>query len=92
MTLTFNEAAEIIREKGTNRSSFLRGQVDKYTWVGLGSSYVMSDLLAAFLFAQIEAREQIMATRRRIWNAYREGLEGLGARTGRSDTIRTRGM
>ncbi|HZJ16328.1 MAG TPA: dTDP-4-amino-4,6-dideoxygalactose transaminase [Chthoniobacteraceae bacterium] len=71
----FNEAAEIIREKGTNRSSFFRGQVDKYTWVGLGSSYVMSDLLAAFLFAQIEAREQIMATRRRIWNAYREGLE-----------------
>jgi len=78
----FNEAAEIIREKGTNRSRFLRGQVDKYTWVGLGSSYVMSDLLAAFLFAQIEAREQIVATRRRIWNAYREGLEGWARELG----------
>ena len=70
----FNDAAEIIREKGTNRSRFFRGQVDKYTWVGLGSSYVMSDLLAAFLFAQLGARDRIMSARGRIWHAYRDGL------------------
>ena len=70
----FNDAAETIREKGTNRSRFFRGQVDKYTWVGLGSSYVISDLLAAFLFAQLEARAQIMAARRRVWETYRAAL------------------
>ena len=70
----FDEGAEIIREKGTNRSRFFRGQVDKYSWVGLGSSYVMSDLLAAFLFAQLEAREQIAAARRRAWLRYSEAL------------------
>jgi dTDP-4-amino-4,6-dideoxygalactose transaminase len=70
----FNEAAEIIREKGTNRTRFFRGQVDKYTWVGLGSSYVMSDLLAAFLYAQLEAREEIAAIRKRIWQRYAEAL------------------
>jgi dTDP-4-amino-4,6-dideoxygalactose transaminase len=52
------ERAEIIREKGTNRSMFFRGQVDKYTWVDVGSSYLMSDVLAAFLFAQLEANLQ----------------------------------
>jgi dTDP-4-amino-4,6-dideoxygalactose transaminase len=77
-----NEAAEVIREKGTNRSRFFRGQVDKYTWVGLGSSYVMSDLLAAFLFAQLEAREQIMAARRNAWNRYRDALEDWAADVG----------
>jgi dTDP-4-amino-4,6-dideoxygalactose transaminase len=64
------ERAEIIREKGTNRSSFLRGQIDKYTWVDVGSSYLPSDILAAILYAQLEAREQVQASRRRIWNYY----------------------
>jgi dTDP-4-amino-4,6-dideoxygalactose transaminase len=68
------ERAEIIREKGTNRNRFFRGQVDKYTWVDLGSSYLPSDVLAAFLFAQLECREQIQAGRRRIWDYYREHL------------------
>src|ERR1700728_1389887 len=61
------ERAEILREKGTNRSRFYRGQVDKYTWVDIGSSYLPSDILAAFLFAQLEKHEQITATRKRIW-------------------------
>jgi dTDP-4-amino-4,6-dideoxygalactose transaminase len=64
------ERAEIIREKGTNRSRFFRGLVDKYTWVDIGSSYLPSDILAAFLFAQLEAREQIQAKRRKIWEFY----------------------
>jgi dTDP-4-amino-4,6-dideoxygalactose transaminase len=66
----FLERAEIIREKGTNRSRFFRGQVDKYTWVDLGSSYLPSDLLAAFLYAQLEHREQIQARRKQIWETY----------------------
>jgi dTDP-4-amino-4,6-dideoxygalactose transaminase len=69
------ERAEIIREKGTNRSRFFRGQVDKYTWVDLGSSYLPSDILAAFLYAQLEAREQIQGKRRRIWEYYHEHLQ-----------------
>jgi dTDP-4-amino-4,6-dideoxygalactose transaminase len=69
------ERAEIIREKGTNRSRFFRGQVDKYTWVDLGSSYLPSDILAAILFAQLEARESIQSNRRRIWNRYQSNLE-----------------
>ncbi len=68
------ERAEIIREKGTNRSRLFRGQVDKYTWVDIGSSYLPSDMLAAFLYAQFEAREQIQNTRRRIWTRYYESL------------------
>lgn len=68
------ERAEIIREKGTNRSRFFRGQVDKYTWVDLGSSYVLSDVLAAFLYAQLETWPAIQARRRRIWEAYAAGL------------------
>jgi dTDP-4-amino-4,6-dideoxygalactose transaminase len=64
------ERAEIIREKGTNRSMFFRGQVDKYTWVDVGSSYVMSDVLAAFLFAQLEVWPSIQARRRQIWERY----------------------
>jgi len=67
--------AEIIREKGTNRSQFFRGQIDKYTWVDLGSSYLLSELLAAFLFAQLEARAQIQAKRRRLWEYYHEHLQ-----------------
>ena len=59
--------AEIIREKGTERSRFFRGQVDKYTWCDLGSSYVLSDMLAAFLVAQLESAERIQAGRRAMW-------------------------
>jgi len=64
------ERAEIIRDKGTNRQSFFRGQVDKYTWVDTGSSFAMSDLLAAFLYAQLGARREIQNRRRRIWDRY----------------------
>jgi dTDP-4-amino-4,6-dideoxygalactose transaminase len=70
------ERAEIIREKGTNRSRLFRGQVDKYTWTDIGSSYLPSDILAAFLYAQLEAREQIQTRRRRIWDYYYEHLRG----------------
>jgi dTDP-4-amino-4,6-dideoxygalactose transaminase len=69
------ERAEIIREKGTNRSRFFRGQVDKYTWVDLGSSYLPSEILAAFLYAQLETRDQIQAQRRRVWEYYYENLQ-----------------
>ncbi len=68
------ERALIIREKGTNRSQFFRGQVDKYSWVDVGSSYLPSDLLAAFLFAQLEARQEIQKKRRRIWESYQRHL------------------
>jgi len=71
----YTERAEIIREKGTNRSRFFRGQVDKYTWVDIGSSYLPSDILAAFLYAQLEAREQIQAKRRRVWDYYHRHLQ-----------------
>ena len=70
------ERALVIREKGTNRSRFFRGEVDKYTWVDLGSSYLPSDLLAAFLYAQLEAREKIQEKRQRVWNRYQESLSG----------------
>ena len=66
----YTERAEIIREKGTNRSRFFRGQVDKYTWVDVGSSYLPSDMLAGFLYAQLEARNHIQEHRRRIWEYY----------------------
>jgi dTDP-4-amino-4,6-dideoxygalactose transaminase len=69
------ERAEIIREKGTNRSRFFRGQVDKYTWVDIGSSYLPADILAAFLYAQLEAREEIQAKRRQVWEYYYAHLE-----------------
>lgn len=65
-----SERAEIIREKGTNRSRFFRGQVDKYTWVDVGSSYLLADLLAAFLLAQLEARAQVQKRRQEIWETY----------------------
>jgi dTDP-4-amino-4,6-dideoxygalactose transaminase len=76
------ERAEIHREKGTNRSKFLRGQVDKYTWVDLGSSYVASDLLAAFLLAQLEERHRIQEKRARIWNTYERELRDWAADAG----------
>lgn len=71
---TYVERAEILREKGTNRSKFFRGQVDKYTWVDIGSSYLMSDILAAFLYAQLERVEQVSASRKRIWQTYHDQL------------------
>lgn len=69
--------AEIIREKGTNRSQFFRGQVDKYTWTDIGSSYLPSELIAAFLYAQLEEAEAIMNRRLRIWARYHEAFEQL---------------
>ena len=69
------ERAEIIREKGTQRSRFFRGEVDKYTWMDIGSSYLPSEILAAFLYAQLEAREVIQSTRKRIWEYYHEHLK-----------------
>jgi dTDP-4-amino-4,6-dideoxygalactose transaminase len=68
------EEAEILREKGTNRSRFFRGQVDKYTWVNVGSSYLPSDMLAGFLLAQLEEREFIQNRRREIWETYYKEL------------------
>jgi dTDP-4-amino-4,6-dideoxygalactose transaminase len=71
------ENAEIIREKGTNRSKFLRGQIDKYTWVEKGSSYLPSDMNAAYLWAQLEVSEQITADRMVSWNTYKKELKDL---------------
>ena len=71
------EKAEIIREKGTNRSRFFRGQVDKYTWVDMGSSYLPSELNAAYLYAQLENAQLIYDNRMNSWNRYREGLQEL---------------
>jgi len=73
---SYFERAEIIREKGTNRSRFFRGEVDKYSWVDLGSSYLPSDILAAFLYAQMEHRDEIQSRRRRIWEFYDANLVG----------------
>jgi dTDP-4-amino-4,6-dideoxygalactose transaminase len=70
----FVDRAEIIREKGTNRSRFFRGLVDKYTWTDVGSSYLPSDLLAAALMAQLEARDSIQARRKQIWERYQAAL------------------
>ena len=69
------ERAEIIHEKGTNRSRFFRGEVEKYTWLDLGSSYSPSDILAAFFYAQLEVREQIHAKRQQAWEYYAENLK-----------------
>ena len=76
------DRAEILREKGTDRSRFYRGQVDKYSWVDLGSSYLPSDILAAFLYAQLENYESIRARRCRIWNRYWQSLPDWAARRG----------
>ena len=70
----FVERAEIIREKGTNRSQFFRSQVDKYTWINQGSSYLPSDIIAAFLWAQMEEAESITQRRLDLWGQYHEGL------------------
>jgi dTDP-4-amino-4,6-dideoxygalactose transaminase len=71
---SLNERAEILREKGTDRSRFFRGEIDKYTWVDVGSSYLPSDLLAAFLRAQLEHRDQIQSMRRQIWEIFAREL------------------
>jgi dTDP-4-amino-4,6-dideoxygalactose transaminase len=80
----FIERAEIIREKGTNRSKFFRGEVDKYGWVDLGSSFLPSDILAAYLWAQLEVWPTILKKRKHIWETYASHLSGwaknLGAR------------
>jgi dTDP-4-amino-4,6-dideoxygalactose transaminase len=78
----YADRAEIIREKGTNRSRMFRGLVDKYTWVDVGSSALPSDLLAAFLYAQLEARAEIQAKRRRIWECYARELPAWAASRG----------
>jgi dTDP-4-amino-4,6-dideoxygalactose transaminase len=70
----YMERAEIIREKGTNRSRFFRGQVDKYSWVDIGSSYLPSEVLAAFLYSQLQERDHIQAKRKRVWEFYNEQL------------------
>ncbi len=71
------ERAEIIREKGTNRNQFFRGEVDKYTWVDIGSSYLPGELVSAFLYAQLEASEKIIAARRHLYNRYLKKLKPL---------------
>jgi len=76
----FIERAEVIREKGTNRSQFFRGEVDKYTWVDIGSSYLPSDIIAAFLWAQLERAEAINAERLAIWHRYHERFADLERR------------
>lgn len=73
----FIERAEVIREKGTNRSKFFRGETDKYTWVDIGSSYLPSELIAAFLFAQMEKAEQITNKRKILWQKYNDSLKNL---------------
>lgn len=76
------ERAEILREKGTNRSRYFRGQVDKYTWVDFGSSYLPSEILAAFLLAQFECYQQIQDKRKAIWENYQEQLQDWAANNG----------
>ena len=71
------QRAEIIREKGTNRSAFFRGESDKYSWMDIGSSFLPSDIIAAFLYAQLEHLDQIQAKRKSLWVQYCEGLKSL---------------
>lgn len=73
----FIKRAEIIREKGTNRSAFFRGEVDKYGWVDIGSSFLPSDIISAFLYAQLEQMSEIQTRRKEIWNTYYKGLKPL---------------
>ncbi len=76
------ERAETIWEKGTNRKKFLRGQVDKYTWVDLGSSFLPSDIVAAYLLAQLESCAEIQQDRERVWTGYKDGLSGWAGEHG----------
>jgi dTDP-4-amino-4,6-dideoxygalactose transaminase len=75
----FAQRAEIIWEKGTNRAEFFRGEVNKYGWVDVGSSFLPSEIIAAFLYAQLECMDTIQDKRKTLWNAYAEGLSGLAA-------------
>jgi dTDP-4-amino-4,6-dideoxygalactose transaminase len=77
----FVQRAEIIREKGTNRSAFFRGEVDKYGWVDLGSSFLPSDIIAAFLYAQLENLDDIQARRKSLWDRYYQALRPLEAQS-----------
>jgi dTDP-4-amino-4,6-dideoxygalactose transaminase len=79
---TLIDRAEILREKGTNRKRFFRGEVDRYSWVDTGSSYLPSEILAAVLYAQLEAREQICRQRRNVWDFYVAHLSDWAAATG----------
>jgi dTDP-4-amino-4,6-dideoxygalactose transaminase len=81
---TLTPRAEILRDKGTNRRSFLRGEVDKYTWQDVGSSFAPSDILAAFLFAQLERRHAVQSARKRVWDRYRDELATWAERRGAS--------
>ncbi|NMH29516.1 dTDP-4-amino-4,6-dideoxygalactose transaminase [Flavobacterium silvaticum] len=78
----FVQRAEIIWEKGTNRSSFFRGEVDKYGWVDMGSSFLPSEIISAFLWAQLEELDDIQARRKAIWNQYQQGLSDWGNANG----------
>jgi dTDP-4-amino-4,6-dideoxygalactose transaminase len=78
----YRQRAEILREKGTNRTQFFQGLVDKYTWVDIGSSYLPSEILAAFLVAQLEDAERIVARRQSSWDVYRRELQGWAERSG----------
>jgi dTDP-4-amino-4,6-dideoxygalactose transaminase len=77
---SYIEPAEIIRDKGTNRGRFIRGQVDKYTWMALGSSYTPSELCSAFLLGQLEGSDEVIADRLASWQRYHDGLRGLVSR------------
>lgn len=77
---TLIERAEILRDKGTNRAKFFRGEVDKYSWADLGSSFLPSEILAAFLMAQLERSDRIQKQRKQIWESYAEALKALGAK------------
>lgn len=80
---SYTKRAEIIREKGTNRSSFFRGEVDKYGWVDIGSSFLPSDIIAAYLFAQLENLDLIQAKRIAIWQSYYDALQIIAEKSGR---------
>jgi dTDP-4-amino-4,6-dideoxygalactose transaminase len=80
---SFEQRAEVIREKGTNRSAFFRGEVDKYGWIDIGSSFLPSDIIAAYLYAQLENIDQIQARRKEIWELYRQRIEPLAKQYGR---------
>jgi dTDP-4-amino-4,6-dideoxygalactose transaminase len=81
------ERAEIIREKGSNRSQFFRGQVDKYRWVDIGSSYLPSDILAAQLTSQLESFDRIQSSRHAVWSSYHRELSGWAAASGVSQPV-----
>ena len=76
----FGKRAEILWEKGTNRSAFFRGEVDKYSWVDVGSSFLPSEIIAAFLYAQLEALDEIQGKRKGLWQEYHDGLKGKSNR------------